>query len=136
MADHTSTASGGVSKVSRRNILFALPATALACAVPAVAAPADPLADLVVRYIAACKRFSAAAEKPGGGDFDSPECLHWSAEYQRLEREMVQAPIRSAAGVAALMAKIEHDSRSLYGETGEPVTAWWQIEKIKHWAMR
>ena len=89
--------------MNRRALLKAAPALALVGAPPAAAAHPDGTAAMVAEWTLAADAFNAAVEKPGGGDFDSPECLHWEKRMDRLEAEIKGTPLTGPEGTVALI---------------------------------
>lgn len=103
--------------VARRAVLqgaLAAPA-AVALGLPALALPADPLPGLVRDFKAALAGFTAAADEPGAGDFDTPECLHFEAEMNRLRALIICTPATTAEGIAAQVEfiKVEYEGGTL-----------------------
>jgi len=89
--------------MNRRALLKAAPALALIGAAPTAAAQPDRTAALVAEWRLAADAFNAAVEKPGGADFDSPECLHWEERMDRLEAELKDTPLSGPEGTLALI---------------------------------
>jgi len=126
--------------LSRRNILATAPFMGLAAAMTgatpvaaacAVAFQPDPFAVLVGDWFAARQAYEDAASLPGGGDFDTPECLHWYAERMRIKGLLQEMPITGPDGAAALAQMAWRESDADYME--QPVIDRWMLAKLRDW---
>lgn len=122
--------------VNRRSLMgaalvaapMALAGRAAACS---AAIAADPFADLVGQWFAAQQAYENAADLPGGGDFDTPECLHWYAERRRIVDLLQDTPISGQDGAAALVRMIWRESDADNME--QPVIHRWMLAKLRDW---
>ena len=101
--------------MNRRQILSAAPLAflpTLAVALPAVSA--DPLVALVNQWMEVRDAWEAETQKPGGGNFDTPECLRLESIQRGFEKQIAETPVTGADGAGALlrMAWIEGDAEN------------------------
>lgn len=111
----------------------AVPATLAAGAAPVVReAQPDPIVKLVAQWRQAISAFVAASCEPGGGNFDTPACIHWSDERDKLEDQIKTSSIISGDGAAALIEFIWEDG----GERGKDwlEVQGWALETLHKWA--
>lgn len=101
---------------TRRAILKAAPALSLVGAVPAAATQPNRTAALVAEWKEANEAWRAAVRKPGGENFDSPECLHWEERQDWLEDEIKATPL---AGPQDTLALIEFGRINYASSSGE-----------------
>lgn len=99
----------------------------VAAAVPA----ARTAADLAEEWIAAHRKWVLAIYKPGGGNADTPECLHWYGLRDLAEEALMKAPVRDVSDVQALLRMLWIDSDAEHTES--PVIPKWALEKLIEW---
>ena len=126
--------------LSRRNMLAAAPMIGLAAAMtgatPVAAAceiafQPDPFAVLVGQWFAAQQAYEDAASLPGGGDFDTPECLHWYDERMRIKALLQEMPVTGPDGAAALARMAWQESYA--DDVEQPVIDRWMLAKLRDW---
>lgn len=103
--------------MNRRQLLTTAPVLALlpasVGALPAIAS-SDPLVALVDQWMEARDAWIVEVEKPGGGNFDTPECLRMESIQRGFEKQIADTPVTGADGAGALlrMAWIEGDAEN------------------------
>lgn len=124
--------------LSRRRLLSAAPAFGfaglMAGAVPALAAPADPIIDLCELYIKAFDAREVASAEEGEGNFDGPMTTRLDAEKARLSEAIEATPITTAAGLAAYCRFVAVDNFIRDESEAYPDMQRWQWDKITEWA--
>ena len=122
--------------MKRRELLTAAAPSAVAILLAgpssADAEAPDILVDLVEQWYHAWKAYETAHDP--WGRFDSPECLRWEAERQRLEGLIRDTPPQTPAGIAALCRFVWIDMCCEGQEW--PVVPGWAIQVIREWAAR
>jgi len=99
----TDPACGNGPRMSRRTLLAALPAAAVAGPAAAVLAE-DPILPVFRDWLDARRTWRALAELPGNGDWDDPRSVAASAREDAAEARMLELGARTPEGIAALAA--------------------------------
>lgn len=94
------------SNVSRRNLLTALPATALTVGMAGIAQsdPLDPVVPLYREWLAARQGWRELSDVPEHGFLDSPEMIEIEERWIQIEKVMVTERPTSKDGIAAMSA--------------------------------
>lgn len=89
-----------IQTLTRRSLLAGLPAAAVAPAAMAALA-ADPHPRWLKEWHHLTVAGELAAQKPGAGDADTPECLALEARRMEIEDRLCEIPATTVAGAAA-----------------------------------
>lgn len=107
-----------MSNINRRTAMLtagAAPVALLAGTAGALPAqpPADSLPSLVARYMAATDALIAAANEPGGGNFDTPACLAAAGEREALCEPIARAIPTTPEAAVAQLEWLDRDSEGM-----------------------
>lgn len=93
------------------------------------------LPAIVLAWQSAWENWIEAGDKPGAGDFDTPECLHWADVKYRLSDHIKGHPIRSDRDAKALVRFAWFDSGAAHiPDDWTPDVQRWCLEKLMEWA--
>jgi hypothetical protein len=107
--------------ISRRAVLSALPASGVALALPAAAAPAetDPILSLYREWVAALEERLRLVALPGNENQDSPECEAAFERQWAIHDKIIEMTPTSAAGIAAMAHLLFYQAGPVFKE-GSP----------------
>lgn len=99
---------------------------------PATQNDTAPLVQLTAEWEAAWVKMINASAAPEGGNFDTPECVHWMGKRNAIAEMIKATPIASDDEAKALMRWIWLESSADYDDW--PVVPRWALTKLMEWA--
>lgn len=91
-----------------------------------------PLAVIIDAWLHAREQWEQAAELPGAGNFDTPECEFWLSEMDRHVAAIEATPVQTQQDAAAMIRFIWIDADA--DRDDWPVVRQSALASIKSWA--
>lgn len=119
-----------MSHICRISAAHGVPEPEALMAAPATSQPPR-AAALAREWIVAHRNWIHAAEAPGAGNFDTPECLYWERMRDQAEAALEKAVVCSMEDAQALLQMMWLDSDAERVES--PAVPRWGLLRLMEW---